>query len=47
MSADSMRAARLVAMLPLEVRGPFVAALRALAQVFRRRAPQDFAPPSG
>jgi hypothetical protein len=47
MSADSVQAARLVAMLPVEVRGSFVTALRALAKGFRGRAPQAFASPSG
>ena len=47
MSADSIEAARLLSVLPAEVREPVVNALRALAEVLRGRAPQGFASPSG
>jgi hypothetical protein len=46
MSADSIEAARLLSVLPAEVREPLVTALRALAKVVRGRAPQGFASPS-
>jgi transcriptional regulator with XRE-family HTH domain len=47
MSADSIEAARLLSVLPAEVREPVVNALRALAEVLRGRAPQGFASPTG
>jgi hypothetical protein len=47
MSADSIEAARLLSVLPAEVREPVVNALRALAEVLRGRASQGFASPSG
>jgi transcriptional regulator with XRE-family HTH domain len=37
MSPDAIEAARLLSALPFEVREPIVGALRALAEVFRRR----------
>jgi hypothetical protein len=40
MSADSIEAARLLSVLPAEVREPIVNALRALANVLRGRAPR-------
>ena len=39
MGADCMEAARHLSVLPPEVREPFVTALRALAEMFPRRAP--------
>jgi len=47
MSADSIEAARLLSVLPAEVRDPIVSALRALAEVLRGRASQGFASLSG
>jgi transcriptional regulator with XRE-family HTH domain len=47
MSADSIEGARLLSVLPAEVREPVVNALRALAEVLRGRAPQGFASPTG
>jgi transcriptional regulator with XRE-family HTH domain len=46
MSADSIEVARLLSVLPDEVREPLVTALRALAEVVPGRAPQGPASPS-
>ena len=46
MSVDSIETARLLSVLPAEVREPIVNALRALPEVLRGRAPQRFASPS-
>jgi hypothetical protein len=47
MSADGIQAARLLSMLPAEVRDRIVTALRSLAVVLRGRVSQGFTSPQG